>query len=396
MARGFADHLAFAAILTLRNVAKEIKKEEKLFKTQQYYQEIYEEIADESKKLCDRIVTIAEKAMTVYYVPSIPDGIRQLPLFCFGKIIHKQRCVTSEQNRVLKLFFNNLNLAYSQPRYIDAMISGRNIGNFNELMELTEHNIGSFWLDLFRSIHKVRSPQEYQSIIDSVTYIIMRFAILGNSNIAAAKDICNELIDNANHHINRCLDARFSDIDWLGIVPVLERKNAMLESYNSFIDNSGITSDIDGNELRELFDVMFLNSICDMVMMTAKDNSTKLEMIRCAVRFVDIECVIAPEQYVKDIANNSGAGLVYHNMFMCTPTCGQFWMLLLTMAAKANQRDECMQFLNDFISILIQVEEHLDDLYSPLGAKQLAQRYTSHIVSSIKKEITDGGGSLYG
>ena len=50
---GFAHSLAFAAVMTMRDMANE--KNTRLFKTQKYYQECYERIADDGHKAFDAV-----------------------------------------------------------------------------------------------------------------------------------------------------------------------------------------------------------------------------------------------------------------------------------------------------------------------------------------------------
>lgn len=54
MSWGFAESIAFAAIMTLRDMSKEEEKNRKRIKTQKFYQECYERIADDTVSLMIR------------------------------------------------------------------------------------------------------------------------------------------------------------------------------------------------------------------------------------------------------------------------------------------------------------------------------------------------------
>lgn len=383
MSWGFAEGIIFAAVMTMRDMSREREREKKLIKNNNFYQKCYEEIAEESSRACDLISSITVKACSAYVPIEIVNGIRLLPFYCFGQVIRKQGRITSEQNHVMGFYFNHLDLSFSQSQYVNAMIRGNNIGDFRELMELSQSSAGLFWVNLFRALYKAGTSKDFQDIVDSVTGTIMRFSILGNPNSTISLDICNEFVADANYQISHVMDIAVTGIDWLGVVPATDRKEQMRETYYSLIEETDITDTVDENELKELFDLLLLHSICDVVMMTKKPNSVKLQMIHDVLELLEVVPSIPPEQYVKDIANGVGAGYEYSQMFACTKTCGQFWQMLFIMGDKAGRKDETIQFLNALFSILIQVEQYLVDKYQFLGADQIVKKYSTHILASI-------------
>ncbi len=215
----------------------------------------------------------------------------------------------------------------------------------------------------------------------------MKFSILGNPNSNISLDICDNFIREANHQIQNCMSIPVTEIDWLGVVPVEDRISSMLETYKYLLSHTDITETVDEDMLMELFDVLFLHCIFDIVVLTKKPNSVKLQMVNESLKFIGVTPVISPQQYIKDIATQDSAGAIYHQMFAVHPECGNFWKILLTMFNLSNRGDALTPFLNDLMSVLIQVEQFLVEKYRFLGTEQIVSKYSTNLIEGILAEI---------
>ena len=139
---GLAESLIFVAFL--KHWEKEDKKEQQRLKTRKFYQNLYEQITDESEKTTGLIVDIVTKAATVYIPQELETGVLYFPLFCFGKVLAAQGRITSEQQKLLGFYFDNLKLPFSRSEYIAAATKGSIIGNFQSLMAMTKTELGTF------------------------------------------------------------------------------------------------------------------------------------------------------------------------------------------------------------------------------------------------------------
>lgn len=384
MGWGFADCIAFAAIMTLRDMSKE--NERRLFKTQKFYQECYERIADDSRHAFDIVMKVAKKASSCYTPSELATGTTYLPLYCFSLVIEKQGRLTHEQSKVLKIFFDNMTYPFAQQSYLNAAKNRTEISDFRKIITLSKSRCGSFWVSFFRALYKSGTQQDFQDVIDCATSMIMRFAVLGNPNSNISLEISNRFVENANYHINQVREIGLKEIDWLGIVPISDRLYEMKKFYIDLIDSTDITDDVDRDELIPLIDELLLRCICDIVMMTKKPNSIKMEMLNKAVEFAGIETRFSPEQYVKEIANKTEIGQFSDMMFSCGETASTFWKVLLTMGGKADKTDEALAVANDVFSILLQIENFLADKYHFLGDESIAQKYMLHIMGTLMKE----------
>ena len=82
-------------------------------------------------------------------------------------------------------------------------------------------------------------------------------------------------------------------------------------------------------------------------------------------------------------------------MFSSGPPLGLVWRLLLIMGDRIQQTDEVIAITNNILSILLQIENYLDEKYHFLGQENIAKNYMMHIFKQVieicnKGEISDG------
>ena len=118
-------------------------------------------------------------------------------------------------------------------------------------------------------------------------------------------------------------------------------------------------------------------------MMTKQPKSVKLQMMNDAVALSGIQTDVTPEQYVKEIANNTETGAFYKAMFSSGSPLGSIWSVILTMGGQTNRTDESIAITNDMLSILLQIENYLDEKYNFLGSESLAKNYMLHIIQQL-------------
>lgn len=378
---GFADSLAFAAVMTLRDMTNE--KNTRLFKTQKFYQECYERIASDSHEAFNTVAKVAQKASRCYTPSELSVGSTYLPLYCFALVIQKQGRVTAEQNKIIKLYFDNMTFPFSQNMYINAVKNGSEIEDFRKVISISKSYVGGYWVNFFRALYKSGTQEDLQNVVDCATSMIMRFSVLGNPDSLIAKDICNSFVDSVNYQINEVREITLKEIDWLGIVPIPDRIEEMKKFYESLIDNSNITESMSKEELLPLLDMLILNSICDIVILTKQPKSIKYKMMNEAYSLTGITTEITPEEYVKQIANATELGLFYKKMFSSTPPLGAVWQMIAVMSGQTNRLDEGIAITNDILSILLQIENFFAERYNFLGAEGISKKYMANILNQL-------------
>jgi hypothetical protein len=121
-------------------------------------------------------------------------------------------------------------------------------------------------------------------------------------------------------------------------------------------------------------------------MMTKQPKSVKLRMMNDAVRLSGIHTGVTPEQYVREIANNTEMGQFYKTLFSSGNPLGSFWLVIFTMGGQlygTDATDEPIGIVNNIFSILIQIENYLDEKYNFLGKDSIAKEYMLHIIEQL-------------
>lgn len=75
-------------------------------------------------------------------------------------------------------------------------------------------------------------------------------------------------------------------------------------------------------------------------------------------------------------------------MFSAGDPLGSMWPVILTMGGQIDRRDDAMTVINDIFSILLQVENYLEEKYRFLGRENIARDYVLHIVEQLA-EVCD-------
>lgn len=383
---GFSDALAFAVVMTLRDMNKE--KEKRLIKTQKFYQECYERITEDSKQVFDIVSNVVQKAAGRYIPVEIGTGSTYLALYAFAQVIEKQGQVTKEQSKLIKIYFDNFDYPFSESAYLYAAKTGTEIADFRKIIAITKSQVGGFWINFFRALYKAGTQKDLQDVTDLITSMMMRFSVLGKFDNGIVRAVCQEFVDSVNYQMSHIQMISNKEVDWFGMIPVSERLAEIRELYEGLVDDSNITDEISKSELLSMLELLLLNCICDIAMMTNQPKTIKMQMMNEGAAFVGIHSDVTPEQYVREIANNTDTGQAYRTMFSARDPLGSMWLVILTMGGQINRRDDAMTVINDIFSILLQVENYLDEKYRFLGKENIARDYTLHIIEQLA-EVCD-------
>lgn len=384
---GFSDSLAFAVVMTMRDMSRE--KERRLFKTQKFYQECYERIAKDSEQAFNVVFKVAKKASSRYIPDELALGSTYLALYAFALVIERQGRVTKEQGKIIRIYFDNMSFPFSESAYLNAARTGGEIGNFRNVISISRSYAGGFWVNFFRALYKAGTQKDLQDVVDLMVSMIMRFSILGNPDSKLSNGICQDFIDSVNVQINKVREISIKEVDWLGVIPIEDRLEEMHVFYEDLIDKSNITDDIPKEELLPYLELQILHCICDVVMMTKQPKSVKLRMMNDAVKLSGIHTGVTPEQYLKEIADNTGVGQFYKMMFSAGNPLGSFWLAIFTMGGQlrgTDAVDEPIGIVNNIFSILIQIENYLDEKYHFLGEDSIAKDYMLRVIEELAEK----------
>ncbi len=382
------DKIALIATAVIHDHLEE--KRRVFIKTQKYYQECAERIAGDSAKAMETIINVITKASHCYYPKEIKSGGSYLPLYCFACVIKAQGRVTNEQKALTEMYFKHVSYPFSASGFIKAALSGAEIADFRKVIALNDNYAGLFWTHFFRALYKAGTQKDLQDMVNYVTMIMMRFSALGNvENGRLSPEVCEQFVRAVNKQIKEVKTISSDEIDWLGIIPPEDRLREMRKNYELILDCSDfLENGIPREAMLPHLEMLVLNGICDIVMMTKQPNSVKLSMAKDAVAFSKIKVDVTPEAYIKAIANNTEEGEEYKQLYSGCAPIGKIWPLILAMGNNAHKADEALAIYNGILSILLQVESRLTETYHFLGEDHLAQKYMDKILNEILKQFS--------
>lgn len=85
-------------------------------------------------------------------------------------------------------------------------------------------------------------------------------------------------------------------------------------------------------------------------------------------------------------------GQFYKTMFSSGNPLGSFWLVIFTMGGQlygTDATDELIGIVNNIFSILIQIENYLDEKYNFLGKDSIAKDYMLHIIEQLADKCNE-------
>ena len=76
-------------------------------------------------------------------------------------------------------------------------------------------------------------------------------------------------------------------------------------------------------------------------------------------------------------------GQFYKTMFSSGSPLGSFWLMIFTMGGQLHRTDAPIGIVNNIFSILLQIENYLDEKYNFLGEDSIAKNYMLHIIGQV-------------
>lgn len=373
----FSDIVAFATIMTMRDISQQ--KESELNAT---YLECYSKIADDSGDLFRLVTSIVKEASPRYIPKEILSGGLYLPLYVFSLVIKEQTRVTYEQRQMLDIYFNTMSFPFSQSEYLDMIYYGNKVGDFHKLMSISQEHAGDFWINLFRALYTSGTQKNLQEIVDYVTSIIMRFSILGNQNGTFAEDICKEFVESINYQINHMDEISPEETDWFGIIDTKERMENIRKTFKSLINLSQITKTLSEEELEAMLEVSILNCLYEIIKEFESQELVQTQMLNDAVEKVRIKDGFNPEQFIKDVIHNDDTRQYYNILYSVQPL-GDFWKIILKMGIESDRLDLVLGITRNMISIFVQVENALSKKYVLSTNRNVARDYMYNLLDQF-------------
>lgn len=391
MSLDFADLVGLSVMHVSREMQKE--REQRKAELKNFYQEKRIKILEDSGNLMGLALAIVRKTSGCYISEDAMNGCSYLPLYALSLVLEKQWWgLSKEQTDLIKSFFQMTSSLYpfSQFEFLNAAKKGKEVGDFRKVISISKSHIGTFWTPFFHALYKSGTKQDLQDFEDYMTSIITDFSILGDLEGTKASDISFEFTSSVDYQMNHIQEISITEVDYLSEIPVQDHLAEMKRLYEELLNGIDALDNLTEEEKNIRLEFPFLPIIADLVMMTKQPKAQKLKMIDDAINHFGISAIMTAEDYIKEIVNDTEMGQMYKEMFSTGSPIGEFWRAIFTIGVHMYGTDEVpMIITNNIFSILIQVENYLNEKYHFLGSERMAMHYIYHILEQLHKEIME-------
>ena len=381
MAFGFWDALTLSTAMAVRDYYRD--KEKQKSKQRNFYRKCYNEITDAAAGLVDVASDVSKKANPSYIPSEILSGSTTLPVYAFLKVLQKQGRPTTEQTKLMDIFFKFMKYPFAKHEFLAAVQNNNQTRQYIEdLAGISDSKSGTFWRLFFKAMYKTNSGEEPLSkVIEHFSSIVMRFAILGKPDSEVALPICEGFINAVHKQFVECRNLPEEDLDFIGEVSYIEHYQRMKTISRILADKSGDSDELDV----ELMIVYFcIGNIYEVIKQSTRSVSGKAEMLDYIMRSLEIELDVDGYEIIQQLqTGGSLKGLVSSLCELNPGERGGFWEAILIMGDKANQRDMSTNFFKECIGFLLGVESELSKKYHNSGFDESAWSYMSDVMNKI-------------
>lgn len=316
---------------------------------------------------------------------TLAEGIGYIPLYCFYSVINKEKKATKEQTAIIKLFFNNLTFRFTYRSFVSAAMNGDDIADFKAKINLSRDSIGIFWKYLFLLLTKTEAGKTYREILGKVCGITIRFSLMGNQGSKTADGICRGFLELSDYHMSRLTEESLNEFPL-----ILDKIKLFSDTYQEIIH-----ADWDDFDEEMKTDPIFLNGanymirhlICDLILTINQPLRIQQDMIKDVASYLKLDYGEDPSVYLEEVYNGTGLGGEFHRFYSHDESLGIIWSFLYTIVAKHSIGDLFVNLLLAIRSILINVENHINNTYMRLGQKNLANNYMDEVINRISLEF---------
>lgn len=368
----FFDALQISLLMGIHDYYQE--KENRKRRLDQFQQDCFEKLADESSKMCDIITNAVLSQYGNSGIPqAIGNGICDLPFSAMLEVAKRQGSISKKQNHALDLYFKHLRPNYTKDDFIRAYRgSGSLSSKLSKSVGLTGGNLGEFWQYFFAVIRKEGvEPNTLGKLIDCYTNIVLNYAYMSGTD---AESICNAIIKKFIDDISVQFENNYYNNtvpDFIEEKTYLEHKKLFEEKAHELILKSGDEGELD---MDEMLQAMYMTSLYNYVERTGEPIHIKAEILDKMFMLANLSKENGADGYklYKDLPSNPDV----KNFYDVFPA--QFTSVICIMGEKANiDPTNC---LREFIDFMIGIEKKISNQYQN-KFNGIATNYCSDLIS---------------
>ncbi len=346
-----------------------------------YYQKCREKISDDACEMTDLITTVFGNTNTNIVPNSILGGMKLLPLYAGYLVLRAQDGrPTREQNIMVDLFYKHLHPPISKATFLSAARSGVGAEPLEELVGLSDTQIGTFWHNFFKAVY-ISDSKTLSTFLQLFCDMVMRFSVIGNPQNQVALLICERFLNAAHKQADAVANGPEDELDLMGEVPYWEHKDRALRLANDLAQLAGVTDQLDMDALMPLFLIATLHELLENASggVSAKAQMMEYIMQESNLRY---EGLSGSEIY-SHITNRDEVFQFMNSL------SGNMPLVLVDVSHKAGRKDMTARVLLECGGFLIGAEGAISRAFPGCGLGNYASKYWADSMDKLYKQIME-------
>lgn len=373
-----------------------IEREEQRKRWRRFCRKCITEILDESGKIAGLFSRVLEKQASNRVHEDIVKGVVQLPLYGFYLVLQKQREVTLEQSKVIKLFFKHFDIPYSMDSFIQATsLDNGAKRSLLDLVGVSESKAGNFWVQFFKVLYRTEEDTAYvQKVIDAFCAITMRFAALSGKAEDYVLKIMEKFLKDVHVQSVLCREIPNEPIDLYGDTSFVEHFNNFKKEAFKVCNYTMDENDEDLNPTN-LIQAFSIGVIYQIVSRCSRSRADKVRMTDDILSQVKIGTSVDGNyifKYMEDEPRNRTSLLAFHAHTFTDINQGEpmGWILLTRFSGTYELgTGENTFVIQEAANFVLGMENYLDKKYPMSGFGQIAVNYNRRVLEIINKDIDE-------
>lgn len=380
---GLLEWLGFGVGKLVCDSSKEEQKHKKIMTDLK--KSYYFEISNSASKLFEEVVKIANRADSNNTPSVIIKGSSLLPIYAFLKVIEEQNfSFTSEQNRMIDVYFNTITLDFTKYDFLNAIkTNDETYKNIESVVDISNTYVGEFWKTLYELIYEITDDSDVLSpVINCFCNMVGNFIALGDCELELSSKINNNFVEGVCNQFDKFHSMPTNDVDSSRHISYKKHFENMKKIAQEIVDR-GEEEDILVINLFDFFVVGLLYTLIE------KSNTTTLQQIQI-LNSIMCELNININFNGSEIIEKIEAGdelrkLTYDLVNDWDDLMINYWKIQGIAAQKSDSGQLTLKFVEECLNFFNELEEKLKKDYQNVNFGKLG----FDIIINVSEKMRD-------
>lgn len=342
-----------------------------------YYQKCREKISDDACEMTDLITAVFGNTNTNIVPNSILSGMKLLPLYAGYLVLRAQGGRSNrEQNIMVDLFYKHLQPPISKATFLSAARSGVGAESLEELVGLSNTQLGTFWHDFFKAVY-ISNSKTLSTFLQLFCDMVIRFSFIGNPQSQVARPVCERFLTAAHKQADAVANGPEDELDLMGEVPYWEHKDRAIQLATDMAQLSG---SVDSQDMNEYMHIFLIGTLYELLKNAQGDTVKKAEMMEHILSVCHLRW-----------NNLTGDEIFFHmedgdELFqMFKSITENMPLLIVDVAYKAGQKEMMSRVLCECGGFLIGAEGTISKTFPGCGLGNYASAYWANCMARLQQ-----------